>query len=432
MLTPADIIALLRADVAPSLGCTEPACAAIAAADAASRLTSEPVAIELAVSPQLFKNGRSVGIPRYAETGMDHAAALGALIARPELGLEVFSAIDADVARKAQALAAATHVTIDPEHPGVYAAAEVTDADGHVARTVISGAHTRVIERAVDNAPLPPSDDGPDGAPLSAERHAQLAAEVVALDLAGILALAERCDVADLAFLADGIEMNEAVAARAAEDPSPVGIGQTLADGATTGVFGRGLSDRIVLKVASGIESRLDGAPCTVMSSAGAGSKGLAVVLPITETAAEVGATAEQTLRALALGHLVNTWANGRVGKLTAMCTCGMAASTAAACGMAYLMGADAEGIGRTVRTMCGTIAGMVCDGAKPSCGMKLAVASHAAVLAAAMGASGRVIRASDGIGAETPEEAMGNVARLAREGMADADAVMLDIMANK
>lgn len=431
MLTPADIVALLHADVAPSLGCTEPACAAIAAADAASRLSAQPVAIALTLSPQLFKNGRSVGIPGYAETGMDHAAALGALIARPELGLEVFSGIDGDVADKAPTLAATTAVTVDPAHPGVYAAAEVTDAAGSVARTVISGAHTSVVERALDGTELAVSEGAAD-ASLSAERHAQLVADVVALDLADILALVEQCDPSDLAFLADGIAVNEKAASDALVSPSAVGIGQTLADGAATGVFGQGLSDRIVLKVAAGIESRLDGAPCTVMSSAGAGSKGLAVVLPIAETAAEVGATDEQTLRALALGHLVNTWANGRIGKLTAMCTCGMAASTAAACGMAYLMGADAEGIGQAVRTMCGTISGMVCDGAKPSCGMKLAIASQAAVLAATMGARHRVIRATDGIGAETPEQAMGNVARLASEGMAAADAVMLDIMAHK
>ena len=236
----------------------------------------------------------------------------------------------------------------------------------------------------------------------------------------------------ELSFLLEGVQMNEALAAYSKSNPVGVGIADALRAKIGSPVFANDLLNRILVKVASAAESRLDGCPLPTMSSSGAGTKGLVVILPVSETAMALGATREQTLRALAFAHLVNRYINAWIGKLSPMCSCVMASSTAASAAMAYLLGGNDDQIGHAIRNMSGTVTGMICDGGKVGCALKAATGSAAAWLCALTATSGAALRTTDGICAETPEQCIRNMARIGVQGMARTDAEILSIMMQK
>lgn len=192
------------------------------------------------------------------------------------------------------------------------------------------------------------------------------------------------------------------------------------------------LLTRIMLKVSSAAESRLDGCPLPTMSSSGAGTKGLVVILPVSETADALGVSMEKKVRALAIAHLVNRYINAYIGKLSPMCSCVMASSTAASVGIAYLLGGSDEQLGYAVRNMSGTVTGMICDGGKVGCAMKVATGSSAALLCALTAVHDAPLRVSDGICAETPEDCIRHMAQIGNQGMAQTDKEIIHIMEQK
>ena len=188
----------------------------------------------------------------------------------------------------------------------------------------------------------------------------------------------------------------------------------------------------ILLKVSSAAESRLDGCPFPTMSSSGAGTKGLVVILPVSETAKAIGATKGKTVKALALAHLVNRYINAYIGKLSPMCSCVMASSTAAAVGITYLLGGTDEQIGHAIRNMSGTVTGMICDGGNQGCAMKGVVAVDAAYRSVDMAMNGVYIYNVHGINADTPEQTMYNMGRIASPGMTGTEKTIVEILAEK
>ena len=247
-----------------------------------------------------------------------------------------------------------------------------------------------------------------------------------------IRAMVDSASEEELAFLWEGVEMNEALAAYSEATPTGVGIAEALRSNVGSGLFANDLLNRILLKAASAAESRLDGCPLPTMSSSGAGTKGLVVILPVSETAKALGASREQTLRALAFAHLLNRYINGWIGKLSPMCSCVMASSTAASAAIAYLLGGTDEQIGWAIRNMSGTVTGMICDGGKVGCALKVATGSSAAFLCALTATQNAALRTSDGIWAETPEDCIRNMARIGIRGMSRTDAEILAIMTEK
>ena len=227
----------------------------------------------------------------------------------------------------------------------------------------------------------------------------------------------------------DGIQMNDTLAAYSESNPVGIGLADVLRSPNATSLLGSTLISKITYAVTSAAESRLDGCPYPTMSSSGAGTKGLVVILPISETAKAIGADRLTTVRAVAFGHLVNRYINAHVGKLSPMCSCVMCSSTAAACGIAFLLGGTDEQIGHTIRNMCGTVTGMICDGGKVGCAMKVATGSFAALTSALHAVGGVVLRISDGICAETPEQCIKNMASIGINGMKDTDQEILRIM---
>jgi len=422
------ILDLLRSDVVPALGCTEPVCVALCAAYAGKSLADAVISAEVTVNPGIYKNGMSAGIPNCTEVGLDRAAAMGACLKNPEKSLQILEDVTPPFLDRAMALVRENRVTVgmDSSQKGLYVKCVLHSASGR-AVCIIRDAHTNMVYLEKDGEILfenqVQSQSGGENA---------LIEELKETTFARIRELVESCAEEELAFLMDGVDMNEALAAYSETRTLGVGIADTLRGRMDSPLFANDLLNRILLKVSSAAESRLDGCPLPTMSSSGAGTKGLVVILPISETAAAVGASRLKTLQALAFGHLINRYINAHIGKLAPMCSCVMSSSTAAAAAMTLLLGGNDTQIGYAVRNMAGTVTGMICDGGKVGCSLKVATGSAAAFLSAVTAVNNAALRISDGICAETPEQCIRNMARIGTRGMLQTDAEILAIMCEK
>lgn len=422
-MTKQNLIDLLRSDVVPALGCTEPVCVALCAATAAKTLSGDITRVTVQVNPGIYKNGMSAGIPNCTAVGLPHAAAIGACLKNPEKSLQLLQDLTPDLLANAYRLVAssAVLVSIASEETGLYVRCDLR-TETETATCIIRAAHTNVVYLEKNGQVLLQS--GPAG---SASGDSDVVLELKEMEIAHIRQLVDSCTEEELSFLMDGVDMNETLAAYSETIPTGVGIADTLRKNVSNDLL-----SNILLKVSSAAESRLDGCPLPTMSSSGAGTKGLVVILPISEIAKALGSPRVQTLRALALGHLLNRYINAHIGKLSPMCSCVMSSSTAACAAMAYLMGADDTRIGHAIRNMAGTVTGMICDGGKVGCALKVASGSAAAYLCALTAANGAALRVTDGICAETPEQCIRNMAYLGKHGMTNMDAEILNIMTNK
>lgn len=434
-MTKEEMLTLLKGDVIPALGCTEPVCVALCAANAGKVLGEIPDQIEIRVNAGIYKNGMSAGIPNCKEVGLPYAAALGAVLKNPEKGLELLEDVTNETLEQAFKLIKKdrVHVKVAKEEKSIFVCCEMISGK-ETSICEIRGAHTNVVYLAKnDRSILEQAVNG------SAGGEHPLVEKLCQMRISDMRDLVDTVTEEELHFLLDGVEMNVELAKYSETKKTGVGIADAFRSEETgtenisgKALLGNDLMARIITKVASAAESRLDGCPLPTMSSSGAGTKGLVAILPVSETAMAVGASPEQEVRALALSHLVNRYINAKIGKLSPMCTCVMAASTAAAAGMAYLFGGTNEQIGYAVRNMTGTVTGMLCDGGKVGCSMKVATGSTAALMSAITAVYDAPLRASDGICGNTPEECISNMALIGKKGMADTDTVILEIMEAK
>lgn len=427
MLIKKEMLDMLRANVVPAFGCTEPVCVALAAADAAKAVGGNIQSIHLCVSGNIYKNGMAVGIPQFDAIGIPYAAALGAYLANPERELELLKDITPEVAEAAKHLVdqeKAVTVDIRKGQQGLYVACTVHTTEG-TGETVIESSHANIISTKVNGKSLFSKE-------TEAKAKNPLLEKLRTMKIREIRALVDSATEEELDFLLDGITMNEDAAKYSMNfDGVGVGISSTMKS-EKSGLLGDALLGRIMRRVASATEGRLDGCPYAVMSSAGSGSKGIAVIIPIAEAAKELGAGREMTAKAVAFGHLLNEYINSYVGKLSAICACSMAASPAAAAAITWLMGGNDEQIGWAIRNMAGNITGIICDGGKVGCALKLATAAAGGLMSAMLAANSAVIRVSDGIAAESPEDCIKNMGRVSNPGMVETDKEILNIMLEK
>ena len=427
MLTKDQMINMLRADVVPALGCTEPVCVALAAADAAKTVGGKVKTVTVKVNANIYKNGMSAGIPNFHAVGLQYAAAIGAVLQNPERRLELLKDLTVEAAKEADSLVEASKVSvaIDETQTGLYVSCEVTTENG-VGHTIIRGAHTNIVFTEMNGKVIfekeMQSDSGDD----------TLIDMLKKMTITEIRQLVDLATEEELSFMMDGVTMNETLSDYSLNHEIGIGAAKVFRDNMGTAFIGNDLMSRIMMRVMSAAENRLDGCPFPTMSSAGAGTKGLVVILPISETAKTIGATKEQTVKALAFGHLLNRYINAYVGKLAAVCSCCMASSTAACAAMAWLLGANDDQIGFAIRNMTGTITGMICDGGKVGCAFKVSASSAAALTNAVMAVNQVALRVTDGICAATPEQCIKNIGQIANPGMIQTDKEILDIMLKK
>lgn len=424
-MTKVQMLTLLRSDVVPALGCTEPVCVALCAATAGAVMEQQIEAITVEVNPGIYKNAMSAGIPGCSMVGIPWAAAIGANLKNPGKGLQLLEDINPEILSAAADLVERKQVlvSVKNEEKSLFVKCTLRSATEEVV-CITRNAHSNIVHLSRNGEIL---RDASDQAVASGDDT--LVNALTEMTIAGIRALVCQASEEELAFLMEGIKMNETLAAYSESNPIGIGLAASLRRQIGGSLLSTDLIARITLAVTSAAESRLDGCPLPTMSSSSAGTKGLVVTLPISETARAVGTSRLQTLQAVALGHLVNRYINAHVGKLSPMCSCVMCSSTAAAAGIAFLLGGNDTQIGWAIRNMSGTVTGMICDGGKVGCAMKVATGSFAALTSALYAVNGVALRTSDGICAETPEQCIRNMASIGIKGMSGTDQEILRLM---
>ena len=422
------MLELLRKDVVPALGCTEPVCVALCAANAGKLLEGNIEAIEVFTNAGIYKNGMSAGIPNCSKVGLEWAAALGAFLKNPEKSLELLADVNEEILAQAEALVEAgkVPVKVDETAKSLYVKCILRSKNEEVI-CIIQNAHTNIVHLSRNGEVLLEKETT-----TTVTGDDALVNILLKMSIADIRKLVVTATEEELEFMLDGVAMNESLAKYSETREVGVGIAKNLRKEINAGLLTNDLANKIVLQVASAAESRLDGCPLPTMSSSGAGTKGLVVILPVSETAKVIGASKLQTVQSLAFAHLVNRYINGYVGKLSPMCSCVMCSSTAASAGITWLLGGNDEQIAYAIRNMCGTVTGMLCDGGKVGCALKVSTGSFAALMSAIHAVNNVALRVSDGICAETAEQCIKNMARVGNQGMKATDAEILAIMTTK
>lgn len=411
-----ELIELLKKDVVPALGCTEPVCVALCAAYASKQLNNPVTQIELDVNKGIYKNGMSAGIPHCNHVGLEYAASIGALLKNPEKQLTLFEDIEPDTITQAELLV--PHVSVTINDSASIDVKCILHTSNDTVTCIIKDAHTNIVYLEKNGVVLEEKTT------KQTTHTSTVIDELKEMRISEIRSLVDSMTVGELVFLLEGIKMNEQLSEYK---------GTThLSDSFNHSLFSEDLFTRIIKKVTAAAENRLDGCPLLAMSSSGAGTKGLVVSIPVNEVAEELHVSLEKKLKALALTHLVNRYINAHIGKLSPMCTCVMASSTAASVGIAYLLDALDEQIGYCIRNMAGTVTGMICDGGKVGCALKVSTGSSAALMCATTAVNNAVLRESDGICASTPEQCIQNMVRIGKNGMIKVDEEIISIMKSK
>lgn len=414
-----DLLRLVRQDSVPALGCTEPVAVAYAAAYARQYFGGEVGQVTLTVSDNIFKNGKSVLIPGAAEAGLALAAALGLHAGDATRGLLVLEGLSAE--QVAQAKTLLPKVTLRHQAgPDVYVHLDI-QADKHV-ELELSGGHDRVAWVKVDGQVV-----------YQAQTEAASAAScefMKELSLAQLRELAEETPLAELVFVEQGIKLNQAAAQAGLEQNSGLGVGHKLLELERRGIIKPDASTKARLLTTAAADMRMGGGDCPIMTSGGSGNQGLGVILPMTVMAQEKGVAHERLLRAIYFAHAVNRYVKVYSGKLSGMCGCAIGAGVGAAAGMTWMLGGTDSQIAAACNILFANLTGMLCDGAKNSCSLKLGTSAGEAVLATYLALENVQVEANVGVIGKDIEETIHNIGRLAREGFKLTDQVMLDIIA--
>ena len=418
------IIDLINREVVPAIGCTEPIAVALCTARAAETLGAGPERIAVRLSANILKNAMGVGIPGTGMIGLPIAVALGALIGRSEYRLEVLRDVTPEAVERGREMIGRRCISIGLKEgvcEKLYIEAEV-EAAGHRAVAVIAGGHTDFVFVSRDGEVLFDKRT-----PAGCDEEAG----EVPLTLARVWDFAMTSPVEELRFILETRRLNMAAAERSLAGEYGHCVGRTLRCDRKRKVMGDSLFTRILSYTSAACDARMAGAMIPVMSNSGSGNQGIAATLPVAVYADEVHASEEQTIRALALSHLTVIYIKQSLGRLSALCGC-VVAATGSSCGITYLMGGGYEQAAAAVKNMIANLTGMICDGAKPSCAMKLTSGVSTAVLSAMMAMDGRCVSSVEGIIEEDVDRCIRNLTAIGREGMDETDRLVLRIMTNK
>lgn len=422
------IIALVKREVIPAVGCTEPIAVALAVASSQSLLNGYPARIQVALSPNMLKNAMGVGIPGTGMTGLPIAIALGAICGDSKANLEVLAQVTPDDVAKGKSLVDNNVISISLASEGcdiLYIEATVTDDSGHTATTVISGSHTNIVRQELDGKVLTLNDGGNGGAEVKSSESAPK------LTMAQVWEFAMESPLDELKFILESRRINKLAAERSFTGRYGHEVGRTLHCERQRAMMGDSIFSRVLSYTSAACDARMAGAPIPVMSNSGSGNQGIAATLPVAIYAEEQFASEEQTVRALMLSHLTVIYIKQSLGRLSALCGC-VVAATGSACGICYLMGGDFEKVVATAKNMIANLTGMICDGAKPSCAMKLASGVSTAMMSAMMAMEGQSVCQLEGIVDDDIDRCVSNLTRIGREGMRETDRLILEIMTSK
>jgi L-cysteine desulfidase len=432
-----EIIELIRKEVKPALGCTEPIAVALAVAkaveileekgDISDRLDKD-FRIEVQVSANILKNGMGVGIPGTGMVGLQIAAALGAVCGKSSFGLEVLKDLDARSIDCAKESANNRQVKISladtTKKLYIKAIVEVERDGNQQACTVIEDDHDNIVETRYNEQIL-----------SSSHKESSLEEQRCTLDyklsVKEIYEFVKEVPYEDISFILESRTLNQALAEEGLRGRYGLKVGWAISLDSSKEVFGNDFLSYAMCMTAAASDARMAGCTLPAMSNSGSGNQGITVTMPIIAYSHKYKVSDEELARALTLGHLVAIHIKGYLGKLSALCGC-VIASTGAACGLIYLRGGSYENICYSIKNMIGNITGMVCDGAKEGCAMKVASGVSCALQSAVVAMQNICISSIDGIIEEDIEKTIQNLGRIGSIGMQSTDNMILDIMVCK
>jgi len=414
-------------EVFPALGCTEPIAVAYAAAHAAAQLKGEVEEVRIEVDPGVFKNGFAVTVPNTGgEKGNLIAGALGALIARPELKMEILKGTDDILLARAKELLAKGKVTLayDAKKVGLHIDVTVKSASG-AARAVLEGGHTNLVRLEKDGTPV--VDAAGSGRAGKGHAYRERLREMTVADMIDVV---EELKSDDLAYLRQGVEMNLALA----EVGKTLGkVGHFVSELVSGGLLVDDVVSKSKILTASASDARMAGLPYPAMASGGSGNQGIVASLVPYTVGKFYGVPDETILKSIALSHLVNGYIKCYTGDLSPICGCAIAAGVGAAVAIVYQRsGKDLEKINLAVNTLVSDLGGMLCDGAKSGCALKVVSSTESAIRAAYMALNSHGITEEEGFVGRSAEETIKNMSRIGEIGMSLVDETMLGIMGDK
>lgn len=418
------INALVKSEVVPAIGCTEPIAVALCVAKATEVLGKRPEKITVLLSANILKNAMGVGIPGTGMIGLPIAVALGALIGKSAYQLEVLKDSTSDTVEEGKRFIDEKRIHIslkDGIEEKLYI--EVCCEAGEDKSTaVIAGGHTTFIYIALNNDIL-----------LSRQAEVSTEAEEKALDLSlrKVYDFAMTTPLDEIRFILETARLNKAAAERSFEGDYGHALGKILRGTYEHKIMGDSVFSHILSYTSGACDARMAGAMIPVMSNSGSGNQGISATLPVLVYAEENGKSEEEIIRALMLSHLTVIYIKQSLGRLSALCGC-VVAATGSSCGITWLMGGTYEQVAYAVQNMIANLTGMICDGAKPSCALKVTTGVSTAVLSAIMAMENRCVTSVEGIIDEDVDQSIRNLTKIGSKGMNETDKLVLEIMTSK
>ncbi len=423
-----DIRALMQREIIPAIGCTEPIAVSLCVAKATETLGKIPDRTEIYLSANVLKNAMGVGIPGTGMIGLPIAVALGALIGKSDYGLEVLRDLMPEDVERGKEFIANNRIKIDLKNnitDKLYI--EVNCFEGNnSSKVIIRGTHTQFTNIEKDGKSILVNND------LVIEDNDSLFGDTdKALTFRKVYNFATETPVDELSFILEAARMNRDASRLSRKNNYGHNVAKTILGSKGQALFGDNLHSRMISSTAGACDARMDGAMIPVMSNSGSGNQGVAATLPVLTYAEEVGSNEENLIRALIISHLSVIYIKQYMGRLSALCGCVMA-STGSSCGITYLMGGTYDHVVYAAKNMIANITGMICDGAKPSCALKIASSVSTASLSALMAMEDKVVSGQEGIIDEDIDKTIRNLAVIGKTGMLETDKIVLDIMTSK
>lgn len=441
-----ELTELIRSDMVPALGVTEPGAIAFSVATARKYAPGRVISIKVRLNSGMYKNGYTCGIPNSARVGNMYSAALGAVAGDPDKGLESLSGVTPEDDRDAEELVASGAVTVEMSGitSRIFIQAQVVSerADGgqDEATVTICDSHTNIVNitkngKTLFQKPGCREDEEKEGAGdrggRGASGQAHEAPVIHRYSLKELVDYAENVDIEEISFIREAYRVNMELFEYGLKSPRTVFAHQLLKLNGGE-VFSKDEELTASLLCNGAIEARVLGLDRPAMSITGSGAHGIIATLPLYGVYRTRGYPEEALLRATALSYLVCMYIKEYSGKLSAFCGCAIAAGTGMACGLTLMRGGNAEDMEKVINNMASSITGMICDGGNHGCVMKGVAAVETVWRSVELGMNGASVEWQHGINGRTPEETMRNMGLIASPGMVETESTIVEIMKSK
>ncbi|ASY50950.1 serine dehydratase subunit alpha family protein [Clostridium perfringens] len=414
----------LKKEVVPSEGCTEPIAIAYAASIAAEHLKGEIKEVNIYLSKNVIKNALGVGIPGTGGVGIEIAAALGISIQKSYKKLTILSNFTEDELKKAKEIVDKNIINIKQKNTNkaLYIEVELL-SETSKSKVIIEDTHTNVTLIECDDEIIMDNNS---------EVSEDLEEDYKLFKIADIYNFAKEADFDDIKFILESAKMNEKVSEEGLKGDYGLQVGSKIIQKGNFNLFSNDASNKIIAASAAASDARMDGCAMPIMTTAGSGNQGIACSIPVAQTARLLDKSEEELARALVLSNLVTIRIKKHMGRLSPLCGAGIAGATGASCGITYLLGGNLENINYCINNMISDLSGMICDGAKETCALKIATGTNAAIQCANLAINGISATANDGIVAKDVEKTIESIETLIQNGFKNVDDTILNIMLEK